>query len=159
LLFACGDAAAALAVARAALDVFLDLAAAKSPRAVRGLLRDQPLVQADVGHAEAEVRAGRAFLMETVRDVWTEVSATGTVKLDHRAALRIATTHPIRLAVQAVDTLYNAAGATAIFESHPLQRHFQDMHVISQHLQGRLSHYALVGRHWLGLSTEGETSF
>jgi alkylation response protein AidB-like acyl-CoA dehydrogenase len=159
LLFACGDAAAALGLARAALEAFVDLAAAKSPRAVHGLLRDQPLVQADVGHAEANVRAGRALLMETVRDVWAEVSATGTVKVDHRAALRIATTHPIRLAVQVVDTLYNAAGATAIFESHPLQRHFQDIHVISQHLQGRLSHYALVGRHWLGLSTDGESSF
>ena len=31
-----------------------------------------------------------------------------------------------------------------------MQRYFQDIHVISQHLQGRLSHYELVGKHWLG---------
>jgi alkylation response protein AidB-like acyl-CoA dehydrogenase len=71
----------------------------------------------------------------------------------------MAITHPIRLAVQVIDTHYNAAGATAIYESHPLQRHFQDIHVISQHLQGRLAHYALIGRHWLGLAVDDDTSF
>ena len=54
-------------------------------------------------------------------------------------------------AAQTVDAIYNLAGATAIYEDHPLQRYFQDAHVITQHLQGRLSHYELVGRHWLGL--------
>jgi hypothetical protein len=39
---------------------------------------------------------------------------------------------------------------TAIYEGNLMQRHFQDIHVISQHLQGRLSHYELVGQHWLG---------
>jgi len=68
--------------------------------------------------------------------------------------MRLAATHSIRLAAQIVDTAYNAAGATAIYEDHPLQRHFQDVHVITQHLQGRLSHYELVGRHWLGLPVD-----
>ena len=141
----------ALGVARTALTTFTELAGAKSPRAMRGLLRDQPMVQADIGHAEAHLRAGRAFLTEAVRDLWTTVSNTGTMILDQRAALRTAATHAIWLAVEVVDTLYNAAGATAIYEDHPLQRAFQDIHVISQHLQSRLAHYELVGRHWLGL--------
>jgi alkylation response protein AidB-like acyl-CoA dehydrogenase len=109
------------------------------------------MIQVEVGHAEANLRAGRAFLTETVRDVWDTVSTTGTLSMDQRAALRIATTHTIRLAIQVVDTVYNAAGATAIYERHPLQRAFQDMHVISQHAQSRHAHYELVGRHWLGL--------
>jgi alkylation response protein AidB-like acyl-CoA dehydrogenase len=79
------------------------------------------------------------------------VSAAGTLSLDQRATLRIATTHAIRLAIQVVDTVYNAAGATAVYEGHPLQRAFQDMHVISQHTQARRTHYEFVGRHWLGL--------
>jgi alkylation response protein AidB-like acyl-CoA dehydrogenase len=154
LEFASGDAAVALGVARACLDAFAELAGAKTPRAMSALLRDQPMVQADVGHAEAHLRAGRAFLTETVRDVWASVGATGAVSLDQRAALRIATTHAIRLAVQVVDTAYSAAGATAVYDGHPIQRHFQDVHVISQHLQSRLSHYELVGRHWLGLPVD-----
>ena len=84
-----------------------------------------------------------------MRDVWDTVSTTGTLSMDQRAALRIATTHTIRLAIQVVDTVYNA-GATAIYEGIP-QRAFQDMHVISQHAQSRHAHYELVGRYWLGL--------
>lgn len=159
LLFGSGDAAVALSVARAGLDAFIELACTKSPRSQSGLLRDQVLAQADVGRAESELRAGSALLHETVREVWSAVTARGTITLDERVAMRMAITHPIRLAVQIVDTLYNAAGASAIYESHPLQRYFQDVHVLSQHLQGRLAHYALIGRHWMGLSVDDDTSF
>jgi alkylation response protein AidB-like acyl-CoA dehydrogenase len=149
LAFASGDAAAALGVARSALEAFTELAGAKAPRGLP-LLRDQAMVQADVGFAEADLRSGRALLMETIRDTWTAASA-GPPTLDHRAVLRLATTHAMRLAVKVVDRVYNAAGVTAVYESHVLQRHFQDIHLISQHLQARFAHYELVGRHWLGL--------
>jgi alkylation response protein AidB-like acyl-CoA dehydrogenase len=151
LLFASGDAAVALGVARAALTTFAELAGAKTPRGMPGLLREQPMVQADIGHADVNIRAGRALLTETVRDSWATVSAGGTLSLDQRAALRIATTHAMWLAMQVVDTVYHAAGATAVYEGHPLQRAFQDIHVMSQHVQARRTHYELVGRHWLGL--------
>jgi alkylation response protein AidB-like acyl-CoA dehydrogenase len=154
LVFASGDASVALGVARAALTTFYELAGAKTPRAMRGLLRDQPMVQADIGHAEAHLRAGRAFLTEAVRDLWAAVSTTGSMSLDQRAALRIAATHAMWLAVQVVDAVYNAAGASSVYEGHPLQRAFQDIHVISQHLQARRAHYELVGRHWLGLEID-----
>jgi len=150
LCFASGDGTIALAVARACLDAFGELAGAKTPRAMPTLLREQSIVQLTVGRAEADLRSGRAFLMEAVRDIWAAATA-GAVTLDHRAALRLAATHAIRLGVQIVDALYHAAGATAVYEDHLLQRYFQDIHVISQHLQGRLAHYELVGRHWLGL--------
>ena len=154
LLFAAGDAAVALGLARSCLTAFLELAGAKTPRAMQATLRDQPMVQATVGHAEAHLRSGRAFLTEAVREIWTEVTSTGAATQERRAVLRLASTHAIRLAVQIVDSVYNAAGVTAIYEGNLMQRHFQDIHVISQHLQGRLSHYELVGQHWLGLETD-----
>ncbi len=154
LLFAAGDAAVALGLARSCLVTFFELAGAKKPRAMQAMLRDQPLVQAAVGHAEAHLRSGRAFLTEVVRELWTEATPSGAVTLDQRAALRLATTHAIHLAVRVVDTVYQAAGVTAIYEGNPMQRYFQDIHVISQHLQGRLSHYELVGKHSLGLNVD-----
>jgi alkylation response protein AidB-like acyl-CoA dehydrogenase len=150
LAFAGGDAAAALGLARSCLNAFFELAGSKTPR-FQGLLRDQPLTQLTVGQAEAAVRSGRAFLMEAVCDLWNEAIAMPAVSLERRAALRVATTHAIRLAAQVVDSIYSAAGATAVFEGNLIQRHFQDIHVITQHLHGRLSHYELVGQHWLGL--------
>ena len=150
MLFASGDAAAALGMARTSLETFFELAGAKTPRAMQALLRDQSMIQVGVGQAEAHLRSGRAFLTEAVREIWAAATA-GTVTLDHRATLRLATTHGIRLAAQVIDTVYNAAGVTAVYDENLLQRHFQDIHVITQHLQGRLAHYELVGRYWLGL--------
>jgi alkylation response protein AidB-like acyl-CoA dehydrogenase len=154
LLFASGDAAVALGLARSCLTAFFELAGAKTPRAMQATLRDQPLVQAAVGRGEASLRSGRAFLAEAVGEIWSEAESTGAVTLDRRAILRLATTHAIRLAVEIIDAAYQAAGVTAIYEGNPLQRHFQDIHVISQHLQGRLSHYELVGKHALGLKID-----
>jgi alkylation response protein AidB-like acyl-CoA dehydrogenase len=154
LAFASGDASVALGLARTCLTTFGDLAGAKTPRAMQALLRDQSMIQVTVGQAEANLRSARAFLTEAVRDIWNQVVSTGTPTLDQRAALRIATTHGIRVAAQIVDAVYSAAGATAVYEDHLLQRHFQDIHVITQHLQSRLSHYELVGRHWLGLPVD-----
>jgi hypothetical protein len=74
--------------------------------------------------------------------------------LERRVALRLATTHCIRLAVQAVETLYNASGTTAIYEGNPIQRYFQDLHVISQHQQARQAAYELAGKYRLGLEIE-----
>jgi alkylation response protein AidB-like acyl-CoA dehydrogenase len=154
LLFASGDAAVALGTARSCLATFVELATTKTPRAMEALLRDQAMVQGEVGRAEAHLRSGRAFLTETVEQLWAELTATGAVTLERRAVLRLATTHAIRLAVQVVDAVYNLSGATAVYESDPIQRYFQDVHVISQHLQARLAHYELVGRHWLGLKVD-----
>jgi alkylation response protein AidB-like acyl-CoA dehydrogenase len=154
LSFAGGDAAVALGVARSCLDAFYDLAGAKTPRYVQGLLRDQPLVQFSAGQAEAAVRSGRAFLMEAVDEMWSQLQSQQMVNMEGRAAVRLATTHAIRLAAQVVESVYSAAGATAVFEGNLIQRHFQDIHVITQHLQGRLSHYETVGQHWLGLPTD-----
>ncbi|HEX2930356.1 MAG TPA: hydroxylase, partial [Candidatus Binatia bacterium] len=89
-----------------------------------------------------------------VGEIWREAISTGAVNQDSRAALRLATTHAIRLAVEVVDTIYQAAGVTAIYEGNQLQRYFQDIHVISQHLQGRLAHYELVGKHSLGFKID-----
>ncbi len=151
LAFAAGDAAVALGLSRSCLEAFYDLAGAKTPRYVQSLLRDQPMIQFTVGQAEAALRSGRAFLMEAVGEIWNEAESTGAVSLERRATLRLAATHAIRLAAQLVENIYSACGATAAFEGNLIQRHFQDIHVITQHVQGRLAHYELVGQHWLGL--------
>jgi len=154
LVFASGDAAVALGTARSCLAAFMELATTKTPRAMDALLRDQPMIQSEVGRAEARLRSGLAFLREAVREIWDAVAANGAVTLEQRAVLRLATTDGIRTAVSIVDMVYNMAGATAAYESSPIQRHFQDVHVMSQHLQARLAHYELVGRHWLGLKID-----
>ncbi len=155
-LFATGDAAIALGNARSALDAFAELAGAKTPGSMSELLRDQALVQYEIGQAEAMLRAARALLWETVREIWEPIHATGATTQPIRAALRTATTFALRQSASVVDTAYNLAGATAVLESHPLQRHFQDAHVITQHVQSRMAHYQTIGRYYLGLEPDSQ---
>ena len=150
LTFSVGDGIVALAVARSCMDAFFELAGAKAPRNLTGLLRDQAMSQFTVGQAEAQLRSARAFLMESVEDIWHEAVQSGAVSIDKRASVRLASTHAIRVAAQVVESLYALCGGTTIFEGNIIQRHFQDIHVITQHMQGRLSHYELVGNHLLG---------
>ena len=150
-LFATGDAAIAVGNARAALNAFYELADAKTPGAMSELLRDQAMVQYEIGQAEALLRAARALLRETVREIWEPIVATGSTTLQQRAALRTATTFALRKSAEVVDTVYHLAGATVVLESHPLQRHFQDAHVITQHVQSRPNHYQSIGKYYLGL--------
>ena len=154
--FGAGDGMVALGLARNCINAFFEVAGTKAPRHLTGLLRDQSISQVAVGQAEAALRSGRAFLMEAAHEIWDEARSTDepTTSLDSRTNLRLASTHAIRLAAGIVDSLYTACGATVVFEGGLLQRLFQDMHVITQHLQGRLSHYELVGKHRLGLEID-----
>lgn len=155
-VFALGFATVALGTARAALDALVDLAGAKAPRASRGLLRDQPLTQLELGRAEGQLRAARALLRETVEQAWDAATRTGSVALEQTTAIRLSTTHAFHAAVEVVDAAYTLGGATSIFPDSPLQRPFQDIHAISQHIQARESHFQSVGRVLLGLDPDSE---
>lgn len=154
LMFACGFGSVALGIARTAIDTVVELCAGKRPVFSRTQLRDQGGTHRELGRAEATWRAARAFLHEAVGEVWRAVSARGEIDLEQRVLLRMAGTHAIRQAADAVDLVYGVAGTDGIYESSPLQRCFQDVHVITQHMQGRLSHYELVGQLLLGMEPD-----
>jgi indole-3-acetate monooxygenase len=166
-LFATGDAIIALGVARSAVDHFVELAGQKTPTYRTDLVKDQQYVQIRLGEAEARLRAGRALLYEQVREAWAALEQghraareagrpPGPLPLERRIGLRTATTFALRTGAQVVDTLYNLAGGTVVLESHPLQRLFQDAHVITQHVQAREQHYELTGRWLLGLDPDSQ---
>jgi alkylation response protein AidB-like acyl-CoA dehydrogenase len=157
LHFATGDSAAALATARSFLAEFYELAGSKAPRYSTGLLRDQSITQYTVGQVEALIRSARSFILEAVEEMWAE-ALQGPVSWESRARLRLATTHGIRTAAQAIEMLYPLCGANVVFEGSRMHRHFQDIHVITQHVQSRVSHYELVGQFWLGAPYD-ETRF
>jgi alkylation response protein AidB-like acyl-CoA dehydrogenase len=50
-----------------------------------------------------------------------------------------------------VDVLHDIAGATAIRTQYPLERHFRDIHTLTQHAFGSTSRLESSGRLMLGL--------
>ena len=150
-----GFSGVALGVARAALDTFVDVARNKVPRGMKSPIRDNAVVQSHAAQAEVNVRAARAFLLQAVADIWHTVAQPGgRLTIDQRITIRMASTHAIHKAREAVDFAYNAAGANAIFGGHPLERRFRDIHTVTQQLQGRLAHFEPVGAWMLGADAD-----
>lgn len=150
LFFGSGFGNVALGVARSALDLAKEVALGKTPQE-QTLLRDQPAVQSDVGRAEALWGAAAAFLTEKATRLWRSAVEEGCISMEERIELRLASTHAIRQAAEVVDAAYGVFGATAIFETSPIQRKFQDAHAITQQIQGRPEHYQTAGQFFLGL--------
>jgi alkylation response protein AidB-like acyl-CoA dehydrogenase len=150
-LFAASFAGIALGIARSTLDAFTDLAKSKTPTGGKGLLRDNAVIQSQIGMAETQMASARVFLIEALRRAYDEASRSGTPTLDQRMMLRMASSHATHQARTVVDMAYHAAGATAIFESNPFERRFRDVHTVSQQVQAHVSLYESIGQHFLGL--------
>jgi indole-3-acetate monooxygenase len=144
-------ASVALGVARSALESFLQLAADKIPRTGGKVLRENAVAQAQAGLSEAKLRAARAFLHQSLNDMWATLSQGGKLSLDQRVGLRLAATFAIRQAREVVDDAYTAAGASAIFERNSFERRFRDIHTVSQQIQGHAANFETVGQVLLGL--------
>lgn len=149
-----GFAGVALGIARGALDTFVDVARNKVPRGQKSPIRDNAVVQTNLAQAEINIRAARAYLLQSMAAIWKDLSAGTTITTEQRITIRGASTNAIHKAREAVDFAYNAAGATAIFRSHPLERRFRDIHTVTQQLQGRLSHFETVGAWMMGADAD-----
>jgi indole-3-acetate monooxygenase len=149
-----GFAGVACGIARGALDSFVDVARNKVARGMKSPLRDNAVVQSGLAQAEVNLRAARGFLLLSMADIWKHLMAGTSITVEQRIIIRMAATHAIHKAREAVDFAYHAAGATAIFDGHPLERRFRDIHTVTQQLQGRLSHFETVGAWMMGADAD-----
>jgi len=149
-LYASGFCNVAQGVARTMLETFKGLATDKTPRQARQRLADNQVVQTDVALCEARLRSARAFVLSELDDLWASANATGEVTVEDRMRIRLCTTYAIHEAKWVADTMYDNAGATAIFANAPYERRFRDIHTVTQQMQGRKDHFQNVGAFMLG---------
>ncbi len=154
-LFASGFATVALGAARAGIDSAIDLTKKKIQQGSTVELSRETTTQRMIGQAEAIWNAARAFLDEAVQEMWDSVTSDRRLEKGTRIRVRLASTHAIRQSAEAVNIAYTICGSSAIFESNPIQRRFQDVHAITQQIQGRPTHYDTVGQYYLGLEPKG----
>jgi alkylation response protein AidB-like acyl-CoA dehydrogenase len=129
-----GLGAMALGIARTVIETFIEIAGGKTPERTTQMLRDNHGAQVRVSQAESLVRSARLFLFDTLESLWRPLIAKGEVTMEARTHVRLAASHAVSSAVQAVDLLYNGAGASALYTSCPLERAFRDVHAITQHI-------------------------
>lgn len=156
-LLAMGIAAVALGNARGAVDDFIALAGGKVPTGSRKTLAERPVVQAEIGKAEAELRAARAFLYEATAQAWARATAGAPLDAPLRASLRLAATHAAQVSARVVDICYTNGGGSAVYRRSSLQRRFRDAHVATQHMMVAGPTLELAGRVLLGLETDTST--
>jgi indole-3-acetate monooxygenase len=149
LLYATGFCSVTLGVARRLFEAYVELARGKQSRASINAMAVNNAIQREIGQLEAKLSAARAFLHEAAREAY-DAAAAGTLGVDGRLRLRLATTHGMNEATDVAIAAYRAAGTTAILDSAPFERRFRDALSASQHLQAMPPHIEMVGRHIIG---------
>jgi alkylation response protein AidB-like acyl-CoA dehydrogenase len=152
--FSAGFATISLALARTCLDDAIELAGKKVQFAMSTAMADLSTVHRQIGETESVLRSADAYLRESRLILWNSACERGELPMDERIDVRMASTYAIRQAAKVVDSAYEMFGSQAIFTRNPLQRRWQDMHVIAQQFQGRATNYETAGRHYLGLGEE-----
>ncbi|HEV2301851.1 MAG TPA: acyl-CoA dehydrogenase family protein, partial [Stellaceae bacterium] len=148
-LYSVGISSVAIGIARGMLDAFAALAQEKTPR---GMVRlaDNAVVQAGVARAEARLGSARAYLVETVGEIYGRAGAEAPIPIAERARVRLAGVNAIASAIAVADYAYKAAGVDAIFPQSPFERRFRDIHTLSQQIQSRDAHFEAIGQVLLG---------
>ena len=144
-------AAVPLGIARAAVEAFKHLLHTKQDRRANRPLVEDAEKQRAVAQAEVLVGAARAYLYETLTQVWATTQAGESLSMTLRGQLRGACTHAVLSAIQAVDTAYTAGGGSAIYTRSPLERYFRDVHTAAAHVAVQPATLTDAGRLFLGL--------
>ena len=155
-LYSAGFAGVGLGLARGLIDAFLELPATKVSRGAAKPLRENNVVQSQLAQCEAKWHSARAFLHNTLDEIYEYVIEHGEMTEHHAAMMRLTSTWAINQSREAVNTMFHCAGSMAVFESQPFERRLRDIHTVSQQSQGRQLHYESVGQIMLGLPPENQ---
>lgn len=137
----------ALGLAEAAIDTFRDRmseGAAAQSRQVASQMR--------LGEAVASVDAAGLLLRRDVEDLERRSAGGERLGPAQRARYLLDAAFVVMSCTRAVDRLFAVSGASALFDSSPLQRAFRDLHAMSAHTALQFDAAAdLFGRIELGL--------
>ena len=140
-----------LGIARHALDALSEIAQAKVPVGTQNLLRERPIAQTQFAQAEGLLGAARAYFYQCNDEIWRKGEAGESfVRKDHAHA-RLAVVTAVKLALQAIDLVVDAAGMNATKTSSPIERCWRDAHTASQHVLLNTARFEVVGRVLFGL--------
>lgn len=151
LQIAGGLAVVVLGTARHALDTLNEIAQAKIPAATQAPLRERPLAQIQFAQAEGLLNAARAYFYQCNDEVWRKGEAGESFTVRDFAHVRLGVVTAVKLALQAVDLVADAAGMNSAQTSCPIERCWRDAHTASQHVLLNTARFGVVGRVLLGL--------
>jgi indole-3-acetate monooxygenase len=154
MMLMCNVAGVPMGIARRSIDEVCKIANAKFAYGTQKLIRDDPLLQMRIGRAETTWHAARAYLIDTVDELWRTVLRGDDLPLDLRSRFRQCNLHGFHAAQEVTNAMYSLGGSTALYRPHPLERAYRDQSVAANHLLVREGGYAEVGRVALGMDPQ-----
>ncbi|MBT5666781.1 MAG: acyl-CoA dehydrogenase [Rhodospirillaceae bacterium] len=153
-VYSFGFAAVALGIARRMLDDAANIVGEKIPYGTKRAMRDNNVIQGQIGRSEAALRAARNYLYTTAQNIWRDVAENPILSMDQKIEIRLSSANAIHQSAAVADTVYHMIGSTAVFAENPFEQRFRDIHTVTQQLQGRQSHYESVGQVLLGFEPD-----
>jgi resorcinol 4-hydroxylase (FADH2) len=148
-------------MAEGALAVFLDMAKVRTTRGAliggNRKMAELTTVQLRAAEASACIDAARLMIFRDLAEAHDMAARGEAVSLDVRLRNRRDQAFSARLAVQAIDALFLAAGGQGLFLDHPLQRFWRDAHAATSHISMNWdSSGSMFGQYMLGLEPRGQ---
>lgn len=143
-----------LGVAQAAIDCLVSLAGNKVPTMNTATLSHRASAQGQVAKAKALVDASRAYLYFAATAAVDEVASTGAISMDRKVDIQLSSSFAAESCADAVDLVWDAAGASGIRLDSPLERHFRDIHTLAQHASKALPRFESSGQIMFGLESD-----
>lgn len=154
---ALGVGAVCMGLARAAIDELLALGAQKKRVGSSKTIAYKSTAQVKVAQAEAALRSARLFYYDALEQAWQQALHEGSVSIERRRDVRLATTHAVMTCAGVVDEMYTLGGGTSVYKMSRLQRYFRDVHVATQHIMVAPSTLETIGGHLFGLEANVDT--
>jgi alkylation response protein AidB-like acyl-CoA dehydrogenase len=136
----------ALGIARHALDEITAQAVEKGRGLPPSPLATHPHFQFALGKAELQLSAARALAFQVLSRIWDEACAGRMPPPEQQAKARAAAVYITELAQRVTTAAFQAAGGSALFNTHPLQRCFRDVYAAGQHFTVSQSAYRALGQ-------------
>lgn len=140
-----------LGIAQAATETLLSLSSSKVQVELGPGLRDRPSVQAMVASSTTALDAARLLLIDALGDIWATINRGAQATELQRARLWGSIIHTARTTKSVVTSMYEAAGASALYNDCLLERAHRDIHAVTQHIVLAHSWQEDAGRVKLGL--------
>jgi alkylation response protein AidB-like acyl-CoA dehydrogenase len=142
-----GEATVSVGIAAAAVDQAVRLCKTKTAAYNTVPLREQQLVQFQMGKARSRVEASRDTLYRAAGAAFDETTLSKTrLSSEAKIRLQLAVSFAADACAEAVRHVNDAVGASSIRLGSPFERHFRDVHVLLQHSSKSSARYGSAGR-------------
>ena len=125
----------ALGIAQRALDELVALAPQKRrPPNLAVTIADDTHLQIELARAETRVRSAKAYLLDGIGCAW-DTACNGDVPTNGQLAnIQMAMLDGLDAGLAATSLALRAGGASCVYNHHPIQRCFRDIHTVAQHV-------------------------